>query len=67
MKNLPILNNINSYFAFQSNNMFDIPTHINCVKDIKQFKQQLPKNAKVLVEDEISDERGTRFMLIGKL
>ena len=67
MKELEALHNSKSYFAFQSNNMFDIPTHINCVKDIKQFKQQLPKNAKVLVEDEISDERGTRFMLIGKL
>lgn len=67
MKELEALHNSKSYFAFQSNNMFDIPTHVNCVKDIKQFKQQLPKNAKVLIEDKVSDERGTRFMLIGKL
>jgi len=56
-----------SYFAFQSNNMYDIPTHINCVKNIEEFKQQLPNNAKVLIEDEIKDDRGIRFTLIGKL
>jgi len=26
-----------AYFAFQSNAMFDIPTHINCVKNIEEF------------------------------
>ena len=56
-----------AYFAFQSNNMFDIPTHINCVKNIEEFKQQLPDNAEVLIEDEIKDDRGTRFTLVGKL
>ena len=29
-------------------------------------KNQLPENAKVLVEDSITDDRGTRFMLVGK-
>ena len=67
MNQLNILNNINSYFAFQSNAMFDIPTHINCVNTIEDFKKQLPNNAKVLIEDEIEDYRGTRFTLIGKL
>ena len=57
----------NAHFAFQSNNMFDIPTHINCVNHIGEFKLQLPDNAEVLIEDEIKDERGTRFTLIGKL
>ena len=57
----------NTHFAFQSNAMFDIPTHINCVKNIEEFKKQLPDNAKVLIEDEIEDYRGTRFTLIGKI
>ena len=56
-----------AYFAFQSNAMFDIPTHINCVNNIGEFKLQLPDNAEVLIEDEIEDERGTRFTLIGKI
>ena len=56
-----------AYFAFQSNAMFDIPTHINCVNNIQEFKQQLPDRAEVLIEDEIPDERGTRFTLIGKI
>jgi len=56
-----------AYFAFQSNAMFDIPTHINCVNNIEEFKKQLPDRAEVLIEDEIPDERGTRFTLIGKL
>ena len=56
-----------AHFAFQSNNMFDIPGHTNCVNHIGEFKLQLPDNAEVLIEDEIKDERGTRFTLIGKL
>ena len=56
-----------AHFAFQSNAMFDIPTHINCVNNIEEFKQQLPDRAEVLIEDEIPDERGTRFTLIGKI
>ena len=56
-----------AHFAFQSNAMFDIPTHNNCVNNIEEFKQQLPDRAEVLIEDEIPDERGTRFTLIGKI
>ena len=56
-----------AYFAFQSNAMFDIPTHTNCVNNIEEFKKQLPENAEVLIEDKIPDERGTRFTLIGKM
>ena len=68
MKNLyNQYDNIKSYFAFQSNNMFNISTHINCVNNINEFKNQLPNKSIVLIEDKISDERGTRFMLIGKL
>ena len=56
----------NAYFAYQSNNMLSIEGHINCVYDLDDFKKQLPNNAKVLIEDEIKDDRGTRFLLIGK-
>lgn len=56
-----------AYFAFQSNAMFDIPTHINCVNNIEEFKAQLPAAAEVLIEDKIADPRGTRFTLIGKI
>ncbi len=58
--------NTNSYFAFQSNDMFDIPTHTNCVKNMEEFRKQLPNNTKILIEDEVSDDRGTRFTIIGK-
>ena len=67
MKELKILKNCKSYFAFQSNNMFNIPTHVNCVNNLDEFKKQLPEKANILIEDKISDERGTRFMLIGQL
>ena len=55
-----------SYFAYTSNNMYDIEGHINCVSSIEEFKYQLPNNAKVLIEDKVRDERGTRFILVGK-
>lgn len=54
------------YFAFQSNNMFDIEGHINCVNSLEEFKDQLPERAKVLHEEEVEDTRGTRYMLVGK-
>jgi len=56
-----------AYFAFQSNNMYDIEGHINCVSSIEEFKYQMPDKAEILVEDKIIDDRGTRFMLIGKI
>jgi len=56
----------NSYFAFQSNNMFDIEGHINCVSSMEEFKSQLPDGAIILHQDEIEDTRGTRYMIIGK-
>ena len=55
-----------AYFAFQSNNRFDIPTHINCVNDIEEFEKQMPSNTRIIIEDSIKDDRGTRFTLIGK-
>mgnify|MGYP001312722651 CR=1 FL=1 len=64
MKKLEL--NTKAYFAYQSNNMYDIEGHINCVSSIEEFKYQLPDNAKVMIEDKIIDERGTRFLLVGK-
>jgi len=55
-----------AYFAYTSNNMYDIKEHINCVSSIEEFKRQLPDNAKVMIEDKIEDDRGTRFILVGK-
>jgi hypothetical protein len=46
--------------------MYDIEGHVNCVSSIDEFKEQLPSNATILVEDEIKDTRGTRYMLVGK-
>ena len=67
MSELPPLYKSNAYFAFQSNNMYNIPTHINCVASIEEFYSQLPHNATIIEEDEVEDDRGTRFTLIGKL
>ena len=67
MSELPPLYKSNAYFAFQSNNMYDIPTHINCVSSIDEFYSQLPHNATIIAEDEIEDDRGIRYTLIGKL
>ena len=67
MKELKPLRESKSYFAFQSNNMYEIHDSVNCVKSIDEFKKQLPDNAKVLNEDTLSDDRGIRFTLIGKI
>lgn len=56
----------NCYFAFQSNNMFGIEGHINCVNSLQEFKEQMPERAEVLFEEEVEDTRGTRYMLVGK-
>tara|TARA_Y200000002_G_scaffold178206_1_gene146837 strand:+ start:950 stop:1555 length:606 start_codon:yes stop_codon:yes gene_type:complete len=58
--------NTNAYFAYTSNNMFDIKGHINCVNNIEEFKKQLPDTAKVLSENEVTDERGSRYLIVGK-
>ena len=67
MKELEALSESKSYFAFQSNNMYEIHDSVNCVSNLEEFKSQLPDNAKVLIEDKLEDDRGTRFTLIGKL
>lgn len=54
------------WFAFQSNDMFGIEGHINCVNNLQEFKEQLPERAEVRYADEVEDTRGTRFMVVGK-
>ena len=52
--------------AFQD--LFDqIDANDDQMIDFEEFKKQLPDRAEVLIEDEIPDERGTRFTLVGKL
>jgi len=69
MNEWPYWKNIkgNSFFAFQSNDMYQIDTHVNCVASIKEFKEQLPQNFQILQEHKLEEERGTRFTLIGKI
>ena len=45
--------------------MYGLKGHINCVKKIENFKEQLPEQFNILVEDEVVETRGTRFTLIG--
>ena len=66
MKHLKPLSESKSYFAFQTNNMYEIHDSVNCVSSIEEFKYQMPDNAKILKEDTLIDDRGTRFTLIGK-
>ena len=54
-------------FALQSNNMYDIEGHINCVDSLAQFVEQLPDNSSILHTEEIEDSRGTRFLLVGQI
>lgn len=56
-----------AYFAFQSNNMFGIQGHTNCVISIEEFKSQLPENFDTIFENELQDPRGTRYTLVGKI
>ena len=54
----------NKLVALQTNNYFDLPEHVNCVKDINEFKQQAPLR-NIIYEGELELEKYTRFMLIG--
>jgi hypothetical protein len=68
MKLWPYWSNVskNCYFAFTSNNMDSIKGHTNCVYSLEEFKLQLPNNSEVLHQEEVKDERGIRYVLIGK-
>ena len=67
MQDWPFWNEVNKHaiFALQSNNMYGIEGHINCVDSIEEFKKQMPGNFNVLNENEMEEERGTRFTLVG--
>jgi hypothetical protein len=69
MKEWPFWINVSkdAHFAFMSNNMDYIEGHINCVSSVEEFKNQLPNNFKVLFEDEIVEERGTKYLVVGKI
>lgn len=57
-------NYVGAHFIFQSNDMFYIDDHSNCVKDIEEFIQQAP--GRVYDTESIEDSRGTRFTIVGK-
>lgn len=69
MKEWPFWDNIKKpvYFAFQTNNMYGIDGHINCVDSLEDFKKQLPANCTVIAEHELTESRGIRFSLIGRI
>ena len=57
----------NLYFAMQSNDMFDIEGHVNCVNFIEEFEMQMPEDSIIFDKKEIEDTRGTRFFLFGRM
>ena len=69
MKEWPFWINVSkdAHFAFMSNNMDYIEGHVNCVSSVEEFKNQLPNNFKVLFEDEIIEERGIKYLVVGKI
>jgi hypothetical protein len=51
--------------AVQSNNLFDIPEHINCVHSIDHMKKKFPMR-EILFEGELQLKGYKRVMLIGR-
>ena len=51
--------------AIQSNNLFDIPEHINCVHSIEHMKKKFPMR-EILYEGELQLKGYKRVMLIGR-
>lgn len=51
--------------AIQSNNLFDVPEHINCVHSVDHMKKKFPMR-EVLYEGELQLKGYKRFMLIGR-
>jgi hypothetical protein len=51
--------------AIQSNNLFDIPQHINCVHSVEHMKKKFPMR-EVLYEGELQLKGYKRVMLIGR-
>jgi hypothetical protein len=69
MKEWPFWFNVSkdAHFAFMSNNMDYIEGHVNCINSVEEFKTQLPNNFKVLFEDEIVEDRGIKYLVVGKI
>ena len=55
----------NPIVAIQSNNLFDIPEHVNCVYSIDHMKKKFPMK-EILFEGELQLKGYKRVMLIGR-
>jgi hypothetical protein len=55
----------NPVVAIQSNNLFDIPEHVNCVHSVSHMKKKYPMR-EILFEGELRLKGYKRFMLIGR-
>jgi hypothetical protein len=55
----------NPIVAIQSNNLFDIPEHINCVHSVDHMKKKFPMK-EILFEGELQLKGYKRVMLIGR-
>jgi len=55
----------NPVVAIQSNNLFDIPEHINCVHSVDHMKKKFPMR-EILFEGELQLKGYKRVMLIGR-
>jgi len=55
----------NPIVAIQSNNLFDIPEHINCVHSVEHMKKKFPMR-EILYEGELQLKGYKRVMLIGR-
>lgn len=51
---------------FTSNDMYNIEGHINCVSSMEEFISQMPPNIDILKRDFVKDDRGSRFIIMGK-
>ena len=56
----------NPIVAIQSNNMFNIPEHVNCVYSIDHMKKKFPMS-EILYEGELQLKGYKRVMLIGRM
>ena len=55
----------NPVVAIQSNNLFDIPEHVNCVHSVDHMKKKFPMK-EILYEGELQLKGYKRVMLIGR-
>ena len=55
----------NPIIAIQSNNLFEIPEHVNCVHSVDHMKKKFPMK-EILFEGELQLKGYKRFMLIGR-